>query len=133
MEAAGLEIAPDLVRRGDFQVEAAHAAGLALLSAAPRPTAIFVANNQMLIGVMQAVAELGLSVPRDVSIAAIDDFPWAAAFMPALTTVRQPVAAIATEALSCLAARIGGDEAPPRRIVLAPHLIVRQSCALPVR
>ena len=131
MEAGGLAISEALVRRGDFQVEAAREAGLALLAEHPRPTAIFVANNQMLIGVMQAVAEAGLVVPRDISIAAIDDFPWASAFMPALTTVRQPIDAMAKAALEYLSSRIRGETPPPRRVMLAPDLVVRQSCAAP--
>jgi LacI family transcriptional regulator len=132
LEANGLSLDPGHVRRGDFHVVAAREAGLALLRSAPRPTAIFVANNQMLIGVMQAVAEMGLSVPRDVSIVSIDDFPWAAAFMPALTTVRQPIDAMAEAAIERLKLRIGGLLEDPCRMVLAPELVVRQSCQAPV-
>lgn len=122
---------PALVRRGDFHVAAARAAAAGLLKAEPRPTALFVSNNQMLIGVMQAVAEAGLAVPGDISIAAIDDFPWASAFMPALTTVRQPIADMAGEAFTMLGARIAGEAEDPRRIVLPPELVVRRSCAAP--
>jgi LacI family transcriptional regulator len=131
LAAKGLSVNPDHVRRGDFHVEAAREAGLALLRSAPRPTAIFVANNQMLIGVMQAVAEAGLSVPRDISIVSIDDFPWAAAFMPALTTVRQPIDAMAEAAIERLKLRIGGLLEDPFRLMLAPELVIRQSCRAP--
>jgi LacI family transcriptional regulator, galactose operon repressor len=132
LEANGLSVNPRHMRRGDFHVGAAREAGLALLRSAPRPTAIFVANNQMLIGVMQAMAEVGLSVPHDVSIVSIDDFPWAAAFMPALTTVRQPIDAMAEAAIERLKLRIGGLLEDPCRMVLAPELVVRQSCQAPV-
>jgi LacI family transcriptional regulator len=121
------------VRRGNFHVEAAREAGLALLRGKPRPTAIFVTNNQMLIGVMQAVAEAGLRVPDDISIVSIDDFPWASAFMPALTTVRQPISEMAAVAFDRLASRIAGEDGAPRRAVLEPELLVRQSCAAPAR
>jgi LacI family transcriptional regulator len=131
MERHGLPILPENVERGEFQVDAARETGLRLLTRKDRPTAIFVANNQMLIGVMQAVAAAGLSVPRDISVASIDDFPWASAFMPALTTVRQPIAAMAEAALDMLASRIEGDGQPVRRLVLEPQLVVRQSCAAP--
>ncbi len=133
MERQGIAIKPDDILRGDFHVAEARLAGLDFLNRAARPTALFVANNQMLIGVMQAVAEAGLSVPGDVSVVSIDDFPWASAFMPALTTVRQPIAAFAEAALDCLTARIADPEIPLRRIVLEPELIVRQSCAAPVQ
>ena len=77
---------------------------------APRPTALFVANNLMLIGVMRALADAGVSVPRDMSVCSIDDFPWAPAFQPALTVVRQPIAAMASAAFRRLAERLDGDE-----------------------
>jgi LacI family transcriptional regulator len=132
LESHGLSIGPDHVNRGDFHVAEARAASLALLRSTPRPTAIFVANNQMLIGAMQAVAEMEISVPQEVSIVAIDDFAWAAAFSPTLTTVRQPIDAIAEAAIERLKLRIGGLRDDPSRIVLAPELVIRQSCQAPV-
>lgn len=132
LKGKGLSVEPGHVKRGDFHVASAREAGLALLQSAPRPTAIFVANNQMLIGAMQAVAEMKLSVPRDVSIIAIDDFPWAAAFTPTLTTVRQPIDAIAEAAVERLKLRIGGLREDPCRIVLTPELVIRQSCQSPL-
>lgn len=131
LERAGLPMPEDSMGAGEFHVQTGHDAALSLLARTPRPTAIFVANNQMLIGVMQAVAESGLNVPGDISIASIDDFPWAEAFVPALTTVRQPVDRMAEAALNCLMSRIGGDTHSPRRFVMEPELVVRQSCAVP--
>lgn len=131
LESHGLTLSPEYTRRGKFHVAEAHVAGLELLSLARPPTAIFVSNNHMLIGVMQAISQSGLSVPRDISIAAIDDFPWASAFAPALTTVRQPISVMAQHALDCLIARIAGEAGAPQRIVLQPELIVRQSCGAP--
>jgi LacI family transcriptional regulator len=131
LESAGIPLHDGHAPRGDFHVEAGRGAGLELFSRPHRPTAVFVANNQMLIGVMQAVSEAGLRVPEDISIVAIDDFPWAAAFMPALTTVRQPIARLAQEALNRLMARVDGDTGEPRRIVLEPELVVRASCGAP--
>jgi len=133
MRQHGLKVAPAMVRQGDFQVEHGYEASRELLSAAQRPTAVFVANNHMLIGLMQAVAELGLVVPTDLSVASIDDFPWATAFSPAMTTVRQPIAAMATAALQRLLARIDGDDSAPQALVLTPELVIRASCAPPSR
>ena len=59
----------------------------------------------------------------------IDDFPWASAFQPALTVVRQPIAAMAAAALSCLRSRLEGDRQPVRHLVFAPELVIRQSSA----
>lgn len=133
LDEAGIATDPALIRAGSFREEDAHDACLDLLRAPGRPTAIFVANNHMLVGVMRALAVAGASCPDDVSIASIDDFPWAAAFAPALTTVRQPVDAMAEAALGLLLGRIGGAEGPPTRVRLDPALVVRASCALPPR
>ena len=131
MEDAGLELDPTLVREAGFREDEAVHACRALLALPRPPTALFVANNQMLIGVMRAIAAAGLSCPRDISIAAIDDFPWAVAFTPALTTVRQPVDEMAAAALEMLLDRISGPGAAAQRLVMAPELVVRDSCAAP--
>lgn len=131
MTEADLPVSPEYISGGEFRVDAAFNAGCELLALPVRPTAIFVANNHMLIGVMQAVAAAGLSVPRDISIASIDDFPWAAAFVPALTTVRQPIAGMARQAMTCLTIRMTDQFAEPCRIVCEPELMVRHSCAAP--
>ena len=104
-------------------------AGAALLALAPRPTAIFVANNLMLIGVMRALADAGVRVPDDISVCSIDDFPWAPAFQPALTVVRQPIAAMAAAAFGRLVERLDGDDGAATARQFAPELVVRQSCA----
>jgi LacI family transcriptional regulator len=78
---------------------------------------------------MRALAEVGIAVPGDMSIASIDDFPWASAFLPALTVVRQPIQAMAGEAFAMLMQRIAGDDSEPRHAVFEPELVVRSSCA----
>jgi LacI family transcriptional regulator len=85
----------------------------------------------MVIGVMQAIAELGLACPSDISLAGIDDFPWASAFAPRLTTARQPIEALAEHGVRILQARIRGEGGLPERVILKARLIVRDSCAPP--
>ena len=106
------------------------AAALDLLQQRERPSAIFVANNHMMIGVMRAISQLKLSCPKDVSVVGIDDFPWANAFTPRLTLVRQPVEEIGKTAVQLLLdRRKDDDERPPVHRVLKPTLVVRDSCA----
>ncbi|MEM5434647.1 LacI family DNA-binding transcriptional regulator [Paraburkholderia diazotrophica] len=131
LRGAGLDVVPEFVRHGAFNGNDAFDCAHALLALPERPSAIFATNNQMLIGVMRAISESGLSCPRDVSVAAIDDFPWAAAFSPALTTVRQPVDAMAEAAFNLLLERIDGTNAAPKHLVFAPELVIRQSCVAP--
>lgn len=124
-----IAIGPNLIERGDFQEKEAYAATKKLLMARQRPTALFAANNLMLIGAMRAIADLALRVPEDISTVSIDDFAWASAFHPTLTVVRQPIAEMATKAFEFLLNRINGDSAPPRRHTALPELVVRQSSA----
>ena len=76
----GLAYDERFVRDGQFREVEAFNACRDILAQPDRPTAFFVANNHMLIGVMRAIAETGLRCPRDVSIVSIDDFRWADAF-----------------------------------------------------
>jgi LacI family transcriptional regulator len=124
----GVAFTPGLVEAGHFRLEDGYLACKKLMRSNPPPTALFVANNLMLIGVMRALGDLGLRVPQDISVCSIDDFPWASAFQPALTVVQQPIAEMAGAAFRALLARLGGEEGPPVRQLLAPHLVVRQSC-----
>jgi DNA-binding LacI/PurR family transcriptional regulator len=117
-----------LIRFGQFLAEEAYAVCRELYSLPAPPTALFVANNHMLIGVMQALSDLELSCPMDVSIVSIDDFSWARAFTPKLTTVRQPVREMAQAALGLLLGRMANRDLEPSRKVLGAELIVRDSC-----
>ncbi|MEO8667351.1 MAG: LacI family DNA-binding transcriptional regulator [Bauldia sp.] len=129
LAARGIPFDPRYVVSGNFLEEDSRRALGDLLSLDPRPSAIFAAGNLMLVGVMRGLHEAGLSVPTDISVAAVDDFPWATAFRPALTTVCQPVAAMAEHAMRLLRARIAGDVSPPTRIELSASLVIRDSVA----
>jgi LacI family transcriptional regulator len=121
-----------LMREVGLRDSRAYDAAIELLRRPDRPTAIFAGHSLVLLGVMRALAELGLRCPADVSALAVDDFPWAAAMRPRLTIVAQPVAEMAAASVALLFDRIDG--APPgseRRSLLAPRLIVRDSCAKP--
>jgi LacI family transcriptional regulator len=122
-------VAASYIRHGNYLENEAFRVCCQLLRESPAPTALFVANNHMLIGVMRAVTELGLTCPKDISIAAIDDFPWANAFTPRLTTIRQPVRQMAEEVVRLLLRRIAGEAGEPVNTVLEASLIVRESCA----
>jgi len=128
----GLAVDPAHVVYADFREDRARELSRVLLAGPNRPTALFVSNNQMLIGAMQAMTELGLGCPDDVSLAGIDDFPWAGTFAPKLTTQRQPIAALAEHAVRILHARMR-DPRPAafEKIVLPTELIIRNSCAAP--
>jgi len=125
----GIALTPELVESGNFRLEDGYVACKRLMRSNPPPTALFVANNLMLIGVMRALGDLGLRVPQDISVCSIDDFPWATAFQPTLTVVQQPIAEMAGAAFQALVSRLEGATGPAIRQLFLPHLVVRQSCA----
>lgn len=89
-----------------------------------RPDAIFAFNDEVAIGALGCARELGLAVPQDIAIAGFDDSYVAHLAWPSLTTIHQPIAAMAFEAIGVIAgARNDGIE----RILLPTTLTVRDS------
>jgi len=129
--AAGLVDRAEYVAYGDFYAESGREAAARLLALSEPPTAIFAAADMMAIGAVRAAAELGLSVPQDVSIVGFDDIQLAAHVNPPLTTLRQDKLGLGAAAGEALIARIAGDgDRPPLRI-LPVELIVRGSTTPP--
>lgn len=114
---------------GDFAMRSGRAAGMFLLRAEPRPTAIIAANDMMAFGLIESARELGLRVPRDVSVAGFDDLPAAAERFPSLTTVHQPVIEMAEHGGRTLLHAINTSEMPAGQTVLDVSLVVRESTA----
>jgi DNA-binding LacI/PurR family transcriptional regulator len=124
LEAAGAPAPPVLV--GDWSPSSGYEFGRRLAKD-PNVTAVFVANDQMALGVLRALHEAGRSVPGEISVAGFDDIPEAAFFMPPLTTVKQDFNEMGRRSLHLLLEQIeAGDRAPARETV-APELIVRGS------
>lgn len=100
-----------------------------LLSGIPRPTALFCLSDSIAFGAYRAARELGLSVPRDVSILGFDDSELASLVEPELTTFGWDEQAIVDAAVSALAVPEEGE--PARPIVFRPEFILRGSTAAP--
>ncbi|GAA0242824.1 LacI family DNA-binding transcriptional regulator [Saccharothrix mutabilis subsp. mutabilis] len=105
-------------------------AGRALLRSEPRPTALLCASDELAFGALQAARELGLRVPRDVSVVGFDDVPFAEHSDPPLTTVRQLLTDKGRRAGE-LALRLldGGRPGEPSRLPVS--LVERDSTAPP--
>lgn len=128
---AGAGVLPDpaLVRYSEFRIDGGREAAADLLSLPDPPTAIFAFNDSMAIGAMRAVAERGLRVPDDISVVGFDDTIEASITVPALTTVRQPLAELGRTAVSLLLRQIENRRIEPLRVELATRLVVRDSAA----
>ncbi|TVT06556.1 substrate-binding domain-containing protein [Amycolatopsis bartoniae] len=116
------------VVRGDWSPRSGYEAGRALL-AERGVDAVFVANDQMALGVLRAFAEAGVAVPEQVHVAGFDDVPEAAYFSPPLTTVRQDFLALGRLTFDRLRRWIEGVT-PPERSTVPAELIVRDSTRL---
>jgi DNA-binding LacI/PurR family transcriptional regulator len=112
---------------GDFSVAGGRRAMIELLDTAPDLDAVFVANDLMAVGALQALAETGRAVPADVAVVGFDDIPLAASARPALTTVRQPLVTMGR----VLAARLLEvvERSEPVDPVVLPTEIVRRASA----
>ncbi|MEO1474957.1 MAG: LacI family DNA-binding transcriptional regulator [Pseudomonadota bacterium] len=94
----------ELIVRGDFSFESGLVAAEQLLSLDAPPTAIFASNDDMAAAAIRVAIEKGYSVPKDLSVVGFDDALIASATVPPLTTVRQPIEAMAAAAFSKLLA-----------------------------
>lgn|SRR5690625_3853342 len=127
----GVTPEPDLIRYGNFFFEAGYDHGRELLSRPERPTAIFAGSDMQALGVLRAARELGLSVPRDLSVVGYDDLPVIEWTDPPLTTVRQPLREMAAMATEMVLSMAKGAAPTNTRIDLATELVVRKSTAPP--
>lgn len=110
---------------GDWSAKSGYEQGL-LLAASGDVTAIFVANDQMALGLLRALAEAGRRVPDDVAVIGFDDVADAANYRPALTTVRQDFDLLGEQAVQLLVARVDGAAVATPQL-LTPQIVVRDS------
>jgi DNA-binding LacI/PurR family transcriptional regulator len=127
LHEAGIPLDERLVRVGSYGLENGYALTRELITSVELPLALFVANNMMTIGALNAIHEVGLSVPDDVAVIGFDDLPWAISLSPALTTVGQPAFDIGIHAAELLLNRIAHPDRPTRTVVLNTELIIRAS------
>jgi DNA-binding LacI/PurR family transcriptional regulator len=115
--------------RGSWQPQSGYDAGRRLARRAG-VEAVFVANDQMALGLLRAFHEAGVRVPGDILVAGFDDVPEAAFYTPPLTTVRQDFPAVGRRSIALLLEQVAHGGSGPRQAVLPLELIVRQSSQL---
>lgn len=131
MDAAGVRIRKGYTRSGSFEYKDGLAEGAALLDLPQPPTAIFAANDEMALGILEAARTRGLRVPGDVSVIGFDDTEVARVASPPLSTVAQPLRQMGAVALRT-ALRLGaGEHVDSHHVELATQLVVRESTAAP--
>jgi LacI family transcriptional regulator len=126
LDRAGLALEKSLLLKGAFSFDSGFAAGQVFLAMTARPTAIFASNDDMAAGVLAAAHDVGVRVPEDMSVAGFDDTALARAVWPPLTTIHQPVRALAFTATDLL---LGGGPLTHRRLL--HQLVQRTSVGAP--
>jgi DNA-binding LacI/PurR family transcriptional regulator len=128
LDAAGARVPPLL--RGDWGAESGFELARRLLER-PNLTAVFVANDQMAVGVLRAFFEHGLAVPGDASVVGFDDVPEAGFFIPPLTTVRQDFDEMGRRSVHALVEAIEGRRRVETRVTIPTTLVTRASSGPP--
>lgn len=128
LRSHGLRQAERVVVCRGMELQDGHEAMTTLLQGG-RPSGVVTFNDMIALGAMRAVREAALSVPEDISLVGYDDIPMASYCSPALTTIRQPLLEMCRQGIQLLFDVLEGKlhAESPRRVVLQPELIIRQS------
>jgi len=132
LRESGLALSEHFVEQGDNSIGTGEECATRLLTGNNPPTAIFAANDDMAAGVMRAAAKLGIRVPADLSVAGCDDISLARQIHPTLTTIRQPLDAMAELAALSFMGNSGKKKPPGGGKMVSSTLQIRESTG-PVR
>ncbi|MCC9078560.1 LacI family transcriptional regulator [Litorilinea aerophila] len=127
LEAAGLPVDPNLIIQCGPTLEDGYQATRQLLELPTPPTALLAINDLLAIGALRAIADAGLRVPDDISLAGYDDIPLARYLVPRLTTASKDGTKIGQEAIRLLLARLEQPDSPPQEVRVPARLILRES------
>lgn len=123
----GIELAPTLVERGTFTVGSGELAMRRLLERGQPIDAVIAANDGMALGAIEVLKEHGIRVPRDLLVTGVDDSEMGRLAEPSLTSIRQPLEAMADAALTLLERQLAGESVPARTRV-GLEVLARASC-----
>lgn len=127
MAELGLPLEEEYVVQGFNSFDSGEVAGAALLALSRPPTAIFAANDDMAAGILRTAHKFGVDVPGNLSVVGFDDTPLASQVWPALSTVRQPIEAMAAKAVQLLIARLRGQRDIPVDVMIRSELVLRDT------
>ena len=128
LEDRGLILDESMIATGDFKSQGGYEGFKKLVHGNVVPTAIFVCNDMMAIGALNAAHELGMNVPKQLSLVGFDDIALASLIIPNLTTIAQPTYELGEAGAKLLLKRIKDKNRPESRIVLKTQLIRRDTC-----
>ncbi|MCG9630352.1 MULTISPECIES: substrate-binding domain-containing protein [Vibrio] len=127
MSEANIEVRADWIVESNFECDGGFDAFQTLKSRGRLPSALFVCNDMMAMGVIHAATQDGLRVPQDLSLIGYDDIHLSKYMTPALTTIHQPKHRLGKAAVDTLLSRLESPEVYPQVVELEPTLVERSS------
>ncbi len=128
---AGIPVDSSLIVTADFRAPLARELVMELMGRHQPPTAIVTVNNLATLGTLQALRQLGIQVPAQVSVLGFDDLLAGELLDPPLTAIAQPTYELGQRAIELLVRRINEPDAPVENVVLDTTLLVRASTGPP--
>jgi len=116
-----------------FTIEEGRRAFRKLLARDNSFTAVVAGNDLLALGCMEAMHEIGLLVPENISITGYDDIPFLERMSPALTSVQVPKYEMGSQATKTLLEMVGGETKAPVVLRMQPRLVIRNSTAIASR
>jgi LacI family transcriptional regulator len=130
----GIPCPPEMIRSQSLSADFGFREALDLLRLPDRPTALVAGGNQLLVGVLKATQQQGISIPGELSLVTCDRTDLASVYAGSITTIDRDIGEIGRTAAQLLLERMGGNNARPmRRIMLPTRLVLGRSCAPPLR
>ncbi len=123
----GIEVSPELIQYGNYGFLSGLNVARSLVKMKNRPTAIFAISDVMAMGVMRAITDCGLSVPKDVSVVGFDNIDFSSMISPALTTVSQPRYRLGQTAMEILLEQLKNGTREVKEVILDSKLVIRDS------
>lgn len=127
LKKAGVPLNKRLVKQGFNTFQSGVECALELLKQPDRPSAVFASNDEMAVGVMRVAQQAGLRIPAQLSVVGFDDIPMGHQIFPALTTIRQPVEAMAMRGAELLLSQLRGASPAGDIVVLESTIQLRES------
>ncbi|MBN1535458.1 MAG: LacI family DNA-binding transcriptional regulator [Anaerolineales bacterium] len=122
-----IPIIPELIKFGSPKEDVGYKFTNELLDLEDRPTALFLGNNLLTMGALKAINERGLSVSKDISIAAFDETVWSKLIKPPLTVVTQPTYEMGIKSAELILSRIKDPSKPTEFVQFEPKILIRSS------
>jgi len=127
LESGNVSLSEDYVCVGRYETQTGYNRCSVLLNLIDPPTAIVASDDVIAVGVLQAVHDLGKTVPRDLSVVGFNDIPSSEFTIPPLTTVRVNMEELGATAAQLLFQRLIEPERPPRHIIVDTQIVIRNS------